>query len=47
MSNQQEIDKSAQTEAINRVRDLYDGAQAELFALVFGEQIHLGGLRCG
>tara|TARA_Y100000294_G_scaffold171829_1_gene185785 strand:+ start:217 stop:1029 length:813 start_codon:yes stop_codon:yes gene_type:complete len=29
--------------AIDAVRELYDGAEGALFGLIFGEQIHLGG----
>ena len=36
-------DKQGHSVAREAVRDIYDGPEGDLFALVFGEQIHLGG----
>ena len=36
-------DKQDHSGAREAVRDIYDGSEGDLFALVFGEQIHLGG----
>ena len=36
-------DKQDHSGAHEVVRDIYDGPEGDLFALVFGEQIHLGG----